>query len=59
VQRAIEKLAQSFSPGEIAARAYRLYEQFRPEIPAGVKGWGASGELDLDSIEAPSRPSYR
>jgi len=36
---------------EIAARAYRLYEEFRPAIPAGVTGWGAAGELDLDLIE--------
>lgn len=33
-------------------RAYHLYEQFRPEIPAGVRGWGAAGELDLGYIEA-------
>ena len=24
-----------------------LSEQFRPEIPEGVRGWGAKGELDL------------
>ncbi len=50
-RRAMVKLAHSAPPAEIAARAYRLYEQFRPEIPAGVKGWGAAGELDLDLIE--------
>jgi hypothetical protein len=27
-----------------------LYEKFRPEIPPGKKGWGASGKLDLDLI---------
>ena len=51
-RRAMEKLAHSLPRKEIAARAYRLYEQFRPEIPAGVSGWGAAGELDLDRIEA-------
>ena len=44
-------VAQSMPTEEIAARAYRLYEEFRPAIPAGVTGWGAAGELDLDLIE--------
>jgi CheY-like chemotaxis protein len=26
-------------------------EQFRPDVPAGVKGWGAKGILDLRRIE--------
>jgi hypothetical protein len=52
VRREMEKLARSLPPQEIALRAYRLYEEFRPEIPAGVRGWGAAGELDLDRIEA-------
>jgi hypothetical protein len=46
------KLANSLPSAEIAARAYRLYEEFRPAIPAGVTGWGGTGELDLDLIEA-------
>ena len=50
-RRAMAKLANSLPPAEIAARAYRLYEEFRPAIPAGVKGWGVAGELDLDLIE--------
>lgn len=52
VRSAMEKLARSLPPREIASRAYHLYEEFRPEIPAGVRGWGAAGELDLDRIEA-------
>ena len=35
---------------ELAEKAYTLYEKFRPEIPPGKKGWGASGKLDLDLI---------
>jgi hypothetical protein len=35
---------------ELAEKAYTLYEKFRPEIPPGKKGWGASGKLDLDFI---------
>jgi hypothetical protein len=32
------------------AKAYALYEKFRPDIPPGKKGWRASGKLDLDLI---------
>lgn len=34
-----------------AERAFGLYESFRPAIPAGVKGWGAAGVLDLDRLK--------
>ena len=51
-RRAMVKLARSLPRREIAARAYRLYEQFRPEVPAGVGGWGAAGKLHLDQIKA-------
>ena len=50
-RRAMVNLAQSMPADELAARAYGLYEEFRPAIPAGVKGWGAAGELDLDLID--------
>lgn len=56
VRRAMEKLARSLPPDEIAGRAYHLYEGFRPEIPAGVRGWGAAGELDLGRIQALAPP---
>lgn len=52
VQKAMEKLARSRKPDSLAAQAYALYEKFRPEIPAGTKGWGAKGELDLNLIES-------
>lgn len=55
VRRAMVHLAHSMPTEEIAARAYGLYEEFRPAISRGVKGWGAAGELDLDLIEALSR----
>jgi hypothetical protein len=35
---------------ELAEKAYALYEKFRPEIPPGKTGWGASGKLELDLI---------
>ena len=50
--KAMQKLAKAYKPKELAEDAYRLYEQFRPEIPAGVRGWGAQGDLDLDFIES-------
>lgn len=50
VRAAMVALARSLPPRELAAQAYRLYEEFRPAIPAGAKGWGAAGALDLDKI---------
>ena len=50
VRRAMQRLARAFKPKELGEQAYRLYEAFRPEIPAGKKGWGAKGELDLGRI---------
>ncbi|HEX9075733.1 MAG TPA: hypothetical protein VF932_08120 [Anaerolineae bacterium] len=52
VEGAMKELARSFKPQELAARAYLLYEGFRPEIPEGTRGWGAQGELDLDKIRS-------
>jgi len=45
-------LAAAFSPEDLAARAFALYEAFRPAIPAGARGWGAAGELDLSKIRS-------
>ncbi|MEP7028922.1 MAG: hypothetical protein ABI960_10035 [Candidatus Eisenbacteria bacterium] len=45
-------LAKSRKPAELAESAYALYESFRPEIPAGTRGWGAKGVLDLAAIRA-------
>jgi hypothetical protein len=52
VKKAMQKVAKAYSPQELAGAAYPLYEQFRPDIPAGVKGWGAEGILDVGLIEA-------
>jgi len=52
VRAAMEDLARSFEPDVLAARAFALYAQFRPEIPEGVKGWGAKGRLDTDLIRS-------
>jgi hypothetical protein len=50
VRSAMERLAMSFSPKELAERCFELYERFRPAIPEGVRAWGARGELDLGVI---------
>ncbi len=50
VRAAMEELARSMPPQELARRAFTLYEHFRPVVPEGQKGWGAKGELDLDRI---------
>jgi hypothetical protein len=50
VRAALEALAHYYPPAELERRAYALYEQFRPEIPDGTRGWGAAGDLDLEKI---------
>lgn len=47
---AMEALAKAIPPRELKAKAYSLYGQFTPEVSAGMQGWGAKGELDLDKI---------
>ena len=49
-RKAMAKLASAFEPDELAQRGFGLYEQFRPVIPEGVRGWGAKGELDLGLV---------
>ena len=55
VQVAMEELAKAYKPDELAAKAYSLYEKFRPDIPEGERGWGAKGELDLKYIRSLAR----
>ncbi len=49
-RKVMMELARAFEPDELAESGFRLYERFRPEIPEGISGWGAKGELDLDRI---------
>jgi hypothetical protein len=49
---AMHTLARSVAADELARVGFRLYEEFRPEIPSGTKGWGAKGRLDLDQIRS-------
>ena len=55
VEQAMHKLAASLDADELARSAYALYEVFRPEVPAGVRGWGAAGVLDLERIRSAAR----
>ncbi len=57
VKEAMQALAKAYPPEELEDRAFSLYEKFRPEIPEGVKGWGAAGELDLEKIHRLARRS--
>ena len=58
-RQAMRKLARSRSPSRLAAEAYELYEDFRPQIPSGTKGWGAKGRLSLDKIHEMSTAAGR
>jgi hypothetical protein len=56
-RKAMEALAATLPPNELNAKAFHLYEQFRPEVPSDEKGWGAKGLLDLGQIaKLASRP---
>ncbi len=49
---AMRELAKAFRPEQLRENAFSLYEQFRPAIPEGVRGWGAKGNLDVDRIRS-------
>lgn len=55
-RRAMQALARSFEPADLGERAFALYEEFRPAVPKGVRGWGAAGALDLGLIRSLARP---
>ena len=55
VRQAMEELAASFEPEELNRLGCRLYEGFRPEVPEGVQGWGAKGELRIERIREAGR----
>jgi hypothetical protein len=52
VETAMRDLAKAYPPKRLAVIGFDLYERFRPEIPEGVKGWGAKGALDLAKIRS-------
>jgi hypothetical protein len=69
-RQAMAELAASVGPGELKRSGFRLYDAFRPAVPAGERlnsaaaQRGAAGELDLGKVRAaaaarpqPGRPT--
>jgi hypothetical protein len=54
-RKAMQRLASSLDPEDLAEHAFSLYETFRPTIARGTRGWGQKGELDLDRIRSMAR----
>jgi len=52
VEAAMRALADSYPPEELDQRGFQLYEEFRPHIPSGQRGWGQKGELHLEIIRS-------
>ena len=52
VREALCELASAFKPDDLAEVSYELYEEFRPKIEAGQRGWGQPGELSLSLIRS-------
>jgi len=57
VRAVMQQLAKSRTPKKLSGEAYQLYEQFRPSVPAGTRGWGGKGTLDLKTIRELARKS--
>lgn len=55
VRAAMQALARAYPPARLDEVGFGLYEEFRPDIPEGRRGWGARGTLDLDAIRALAR----
>jgi len=55
VRTAMEELARAYKPDVLATEAFRMYEKFRPSVPAGQKGWGVKGVLDVNAIRLLAR----
>jgi hypothetical protein len=54
---AMRRFARSVPPNTLAANGFALYVKFRPGVAAGVKGWGARGNLDITLIRRLTKPS--
>jgi hypothetical protein len=52
VRAAMKALAAAYEPARLEGVGFALYERFRPDIPAGVRGWGAKGVLDLELVRS-------
>jgi hypothetical protein len=47
---ALASLAARHAPEELNRIGLRLYERFRPDMPADAGGWGAKGTLHLEAV---------
>jgi hypothetical protein len=56
---AMAELARAFEAHDLAQSAFAIYQDFRPKIPSGAKGWGAAGLLDLGKIRAMAKGASR
>ncbi|KAI6823209.1 hypothetical protein KC340_g11873 [Hortaea werneckii] len=36
---------------ELDREAFKMYEEFRPTVPPGQKGWGRKGQLNLENVK--------
>ena len=54
-EAALRDLANAFSPEKLGEIAFDLYQEFRPRIASGTRGWGAKGTLDLVRVRALAR----
>ena len=52
VRAAMKTLADRYEPAELNRIGFKLYERFRPEVPAGNEGWAAKAVLQTDKILA-------
>lgn len=52
VREAMQALVASLPPEELNRVGFRLYERFRPDVPAGAEGWGAKGALRIARIHS-------
>jgi len=55
VRAEMRRLASCFTPEQLNQEGFHLYEQFRPAVPPGERGWGAKGVLDVSKIRALER----
>ncbi|CAF9932230.1 MAG: hypothetical protein GOMPHAMPRED_006525 [Gomphillus americanus] len=52
VKKAMQNTLQDWQgkQEELNSRAFHMYEDFRPSVAAGQKGWGRKGKLSLDTL---------
>jgi hypothetical protein len=50
-EKAMPGLAKKYGEADLNEVAFKLYEQFRPEVPQGEAGWGAVGYFDPEAIK--------